>query len=310
VEENHIDVNKPSDQPGVPAAHDDGTAIVKPTTEDHVARAERFHQLHDAPRPFRLVNAWDRFSTRVFILAGAPAVGTSSFAVALAHGYQDGQRIPWAVARDVVADLVDAAGDVPVTADIEAGQGPAPSDVTTAVDDVITAGAVGVNIEDSLPEARGELFTIEDQCGRLRAARAAAERRSLPLFINARCDVYFGARLAETERPQQLIERATAYAEAGASGVFVPGLADLDVLARLCDTVGVPVNVMVRPGLPSVEALAGVGVRRISQGGASFLLAAGYLERMTRTFLEGPYETAGGDVVPAMHLVRKLVTRP
>jgi 2-methylisocitrate lyase-like PEP mutase family enzyme len=283
---------------------------VKPATEDHVARAERFHRLHDAPRPFRLVNAWDRFSARVFGLAGAPAVGTSSFAVALAHGYQDGQRIPWAVARDVVADIVDAAGDVPVTADIEAGQGPSPADVAAAVDDVITAGAVGVNIEDSLPEAPGQLFTIEDQCDRLRAARAAAERRSLPLFINARCDVYFGARLDGTERPRQLLERATAYAEAGASGVFVPGLADLDVLARLCGTVGVPVNVMVQPGLPGVEALASVGVRRISQGGASILLAAGYLERMTRAFLEGPYETAGGDVVPAVHLVRNLVTRP
>jgi 2-methylisocitrate lyase-like PEP mutase family enzyme len=206
--------------------------------------------------------------------------------------------------------MVDAAGDVPVTADIEAGRGPAPSDVATTVDNVITAGAVGVNLEDSLPEARGELFTTEAQYDRLRAARAAAERRSLPLFINARCDVYFGARLAETEQPQRLLERATAYAEAGASGVFVPGLTDLDILARLCDTVGVAVNVMAYPGLPSVEALASVGVRRISQGGASFLLTAGYLERATRAFLEGPFETAGGDVVPAVHLVRDLATRP
>jgi 2-methylisocitrate lyase-like PEP mutase family enzyme len=284
--------------------------LEREVNDDHVARAERFHRLHDGPGPLRLVNAWDRLSAHVFRLAGAPAVATSSFAVALARGYKDGQRIPWAVVRDVVADIVDAAGDVPVTADIEAGQGPAPSDVATAVDDMITAGAVGVNIEDSLPGAPGELFTTEAQRDRLRAARAAAERRSLPLFINARCDVYFGARLAEPERPQQLLQRATAYVEAGASGVFVPGLTDLDVLAKLSETVGVPVNVMVSPGLPSAEDLAGAGVRRISQGGSSFLLAAGYLERMAKAFLEGPYETAGGDVVPAVHLVRKLITRP
>lgn len=283
---------------------------MRPATEDHVARAELFHRLHEGPQPLRLVNAWDRFSARVFTLAGAPAIATSSFAVALTRGYQDGERIPWTVAREVVADMVDAVGDVPVTADIEAGRGPAPSDVATAVDDTITAGAVGVNIEDSLPETRGELFTTEAQCDRLRAARAAAERRSLPLFINARCDVYFGARLPAAQRPQRLLERAAAYAETGASGVFVPGLTDLDLLARLCDTVGVPVNVMVSPGLPSVEALASVGVRRISQGGASFLLTAGYLERTTRAFLEGPHETAGGDVVPAVHLVRDLTTRP
>ena len=229
--------------------------------------------------------------------------------MALARGYQDGQRIPWAVVRDVVADIVDAAGDVPVTADIEAGQGTAPSQVATAVDDMITAGTVGVNIEDGRPDAPGELFTTDAQCDRLRAARAAAERRSLPLFINARCDVYFGAQIAETERLRQLRERAAAYSEAGASGVFVPGLTDLDVLAELCETVDVPVNVMVSPGLPSVEDLAGAGVRRVSQGGAGFLLATGYLERMTKAFLEGPYETAGGDVVPAVHLVPELVTR-
>ncbi len=277
----------------------------------HVARAERFQRLHDAATPLRLANAWDRFSARVFTLAGAPAVGTSSFAVALARGYQDGQQIPWATVLDVVADMVDAAGDVPVTADIEAGQGSAPSDVATAVDDVITVGAVGVNIEDGRPDARGELFSIEAQCDRLRAARAAAERRSLPLFINARCDVYFGARLAAgVERPQELLERATAYAEAGAGGVFVPGLTDLDVLAALCKTAGVPVNVMVQPGLPSVEALADAGVRRISQGGSGFLLAAGYLERTAKAFLEGPCETAGGDVTPAVRLIPKLATRP
>lgn len=297
--------SEPAGQPG-----DDRTAAVTPATEDHVARAERFRRLHDGPAPLRLVNAWDRFSARVFTLAGAPALGTSSFAVALARGYQDGQRIPWALARDAVADIVDAAGDVPVTADIEAGQGPAPADVATAVDDVITAGAVGVNIEDSLKEAPGELFTTEAQCDRLRAARGAAQRRSLPLFINARCDVYFGASVPEAERPRELLERAAAYAEAGASGVFVPGLTDIGVLASLCKTAGVPVNVMVWPGLPNVEALAGAGVRRISQGGVSFLLAAGYLERMTKAYLEGPYEAAGGDVAPAMHLLPNLATRP
>jgi 2-methylisocitrate lyase-like PEP mutase family enzyme len=282
---------------------------VKPATDDHIARAKRFHALHDRSRPLRIVNAWDRFSARVFTLADAPAIGTSSFAVALAQGYQDGQRIPWSDVRDVVSDIVMAAGDVPVTADIEAGQGPALPDVEAAVGDAIACGAVGVNIEDSVPDAPGELFTIPVQCDRLRAARAAAESRSLPLFINARCDVYFGDGLAEREHLKQLLERTLAYANAGASGVFVPGVVDLDVLARLCDTVGVPVNVMVWPGLPSVEALSSVGVRRISQGGASFFLAAGYFERMTRTYLTGPYETAGGDVDPAVHLVSHLVTR-
>ncbi len=278
-------------------------------SREQVARAERFHRLHVTSTPLRLVNAWDRFSARVFALAGAPAIGTSSFAVALARGYRDGERIPWAVAREVAAEIVDAAGDLPVTADIESGRGRTPPDVAAAVDDVISDGAVGVNIEDSLPEIPGELFSTEDQCDRLRAARVAADRRSLPVFINARCDVYFGAKLADAERSPQLLDRAAAYAESGASGIFVPGLIDLDLLATLCHSVNVPVNVMMCPGLPSFEALASVGVSRISQGAASFVLAAGFLERTTKAFLEGPHETVGGDVEPAAHLVPNLVTR-
>jgi 2-methylisocitrate lyase-like PEP mutase family enzyme len=281
-----------------------------PANQEQVARAERFHRLHETPTPLRLVNAWDRFSARVFSLAGAPAIGTSSFAVALAHGYWDGQQISWTVAREVVAEIVNAAGDLPVTADIESGRGHTPSEVATTVDDVISVGAVGVNIEDSLPGSPGELFAPETQCDRLRAARAAAERRSLPLFINARCDVYFGAQVADAERPRQLLGRAGAYAESGASGLFVPGLTDLDLLATLCESVDVPVSVMMLPGLPSIGALTTVGVRRISQGGASFVLAAGFLERTTKAFLEGSLETVGGDVEPAGHLIPDLVTRP
>jgi 2-methylisocitrate lyase-like PEP mutase family enzyme len=283
--------------------------VTKRASEGQRARAERFHRLHEPANPLRLVNAWDRFSARIFTLAGAPAIGSSSFAVALARGYRDGQRIPWAIARDVVAEIVAAAGEVPVTADIESGQGAAPEDVAAAVEDVIDAGAVGVNIEDSSPDSPGELFSTEAQCERLRAARAAAEGRSLPLFINARCDVFFGARLADADRADQLFERVAGYAAAGASGVFVPGLVDLAVLATLCDKVPLPVNVMLAPGLPSVDTLAGAGVRRISQGAAGFLLAAGYLERTTKAFLHGPYESAGGDVQPAVHLIADLTAR-
>lgn len=281
--------------------------LVDPAGDEQVARAECFHRLHHASSPLRLFNAWDHFSARVFTLAGAAAIGTSSFAVALARGYTDGQRIPWTVARHAIAEIVDAAGNVPVTADIESGQGPAPDDVATAIDDVMVAGVVGVNIEDSRPEAPGELFTTGDQCDRLRAARGAAERRSLPLFINARCDVYFGAHLPDTERLHHLLERATAYVEAGASGVFVPGLTDLDVLARLCDAIRVPVNVMLGPGIPGTSALADAGVRRISQGGMSFLQAAASLERAAKNYLAGYEETI--DAVPAAHLLSELATR-
>lgn len=277
-------------------------------TIDQTARAEAFRELHAGPAPLRLVNAWDALTARVFALAGAPAVGTSSFAVALSRGHPDGQRLPWTTVRTTIAEIVDAAGDVPVTADIEAGQGPSPEEVARAVTDVIEAGAVGVNIEDSLPDVPGRLVDVAAQCERLAAARASADATPVPLFVNARCDVWFGADApsGSGDRLSEGLARAAAYVEAGADGVFLPGLVDAGTLATICREIAAPVNVMLWPGLPPVDELAAIGVRRISQGGAAFLLDVGYLEQMTKAFLEGPHDQAGGDVVPAFHLIGSL----
>lgn len=280
-----------------------------PTPTAQAKRAEAFRHLHAGPDPLRLVNAWDGLSARVFARAGAPAIGTSSFGVALANGYQDGQRIPWSRVCQVVADIVAAAGEVPVTADIEAGQGADPEDVARSVSDVLTAGAVGVNIEDSNPAAARTLFDVDAQARRLAAAREVGEEMGVRLFVNARCDVYFGAPIEPDDRLPEALRRAQAYLEAGADGLFLPGLVDLDALRTVVDQVPAPVNVFVWPGLPPVDELAAIGVRRISQGASAFLLDVGYLDRTTRAFLDGPHETAGGDVAPAFHLVDELVHR-
>jgi 2-methylisocitrate lyase-like PEP mutase family enzyme len=277
-------------------------------TMDQTARAKVFRELHTGPGPLRLVNAWDALSARVFALAGAPAMGTSSFAVALSRGRPDGQQLPWATVRTAIAEMVEAAGDVPVSADIEAGQGSSPDDVARAVTEVIEVGAVGVNIEDTLPDVPGRLVDTAAQCDRLAAARASAAATSVPLFVNARCDIWFGsAAPSGSDDPlAEALTRAAAYVEAGADGVFFPGLVDAGELATLCREIAAPVNVMAWPGLPPVDELAALGVRRISQGATAFLLDVGYLERTTKAYLEGPHDQAGGDVVPAFHLIAAL----
>src|SRR5262245_50994332 len=134
--------------------------------------ATTFRRLHDAPRPLRLANAWDAVSARVLALAGAPAVATSSFAVAFAQGYADGENIPWAdVCRTVEA--IVAAVEVPVTVDIEAGGGPDPGDIERATADVVRLGAIGINLEDSLNGEHARLFEVDRQCERLAAARSS-----------------------------------------------------------------------------------------------------------------------------------------
>ena len=266
-------------------------------------RADTFRRLHDGPGVLRLANAWDHLSARVFALAGAPALGTSSFAVALANGYADGENIPWARVREVVASIVGAV-DVPVSVDVEAGQGEAPDAVASAVADVVSAGAVGINLEDGNPTAPGALFDVAAQSARIAAARAGGGNG---LFINARCDVWFGADLADDERLDDGLRRARGYLDAGADGVFFPGLVDLDTLRTVvAELAPAPVNVMLWPGLPQVEQLEAAGVRRLSQGGSSFLVATGALEAMTRRFLEGEPERFGADTVPAFHLIPAL----
>jgi 2-methylisocitrate lyase-like PEP mutase family enzyme len=177
----------------------------------------------------RLVNAWDAVSARVLALAGAPAIATSSFAVAFAHGYADGEHIPWAaVCR--TAEAIVAAVEVPVSVDIEAGQGSEARAVEAAVADIVAAGAVGINLEDGRRDEPGRLFDADRQCERIAAAREAG---GAPLFINARCDVFFGSDVAEGARVDEALSRAADYLAAGADGIFLPGLVDLDHIRRV-----------------------------------------------------------------------------
>jgi len=272
------------------------------------AAAAAFHDLHRGPAPLRLVNAWDALSARVFALAGAPAIATSSFAVALSHGYDDGQHVPWSTVTATVREIVGAT-DVPVTVDIEAGQGSTPDAVASAVADVLDAGAVGINLEDGVPGSPGELFDEQAQADRIAAARATADRHGIRLFVNARTDVFFGAAIPAEDQADAVVRRARHYVDAGADGIFVPGLVDRAVLEQVTGAVTEPINVMLWPGLPPLAELTAVGVRRISQGAGTFLVAAGQLEAMTRAYLEGEPDQFGGEATPAYHLLGDLSYR-
>ncbi|MFE3451245.1 isocitrate lyase/phosphoenolpyruvate mutase family protein [Nonomuraea sp. NPDC059194] len=226
-------------------------------------KALLFRSLHVPGSPLLLANAWDAASARIVEAAGAPAVATTSAGVAWSLGAADGDRLGADLALGLIA-RVAAAVDVPVTADIESGFADDPEGVGRTVRGVLEAGAVGVNLEDAHHGGPSPLRPVEDQVVRLAAARAAADEAGIPLFVNARVDTYLGgsADLGET------LERVAAYVEAGADGVFVPGLLDLRAITTVVEKAGVPVNVLVGPGAPDVAALAGCGVARISLGSA------------------------------------------
>jgi len=228
-------------------------------------RAQQFRDLHD--RLVVLPNAWDACSAAIVAAAGAAAVATTSGGVAWSLGRGDGELLAREETAEVVRRIAQAV-DVPVTADVEGGYGPAPEDVARTVGLVVSAGAVGLNVEDFDPGA-GSFHPVDAQVARIVAAREAAAAAGLPgIVVNARTDVYLQGVGAAGGRFDETVERARRYVAAGADCVFVPGLLDLPELARLARAVPAPINAMAVPGGPSVAALAGAGVRRVSLGTA------------------------------------------
>lgn len=227
-------------------------------------RARLLRSYHDG-RGLVLANAWDAGSAVVIADAGALAIGTTSAGVSWALGRPDGQRLTRDDMVQAVRRIVDAV-DIPVTADIEGGYGPAPQDVDATVTAVLAAGAVGINLEDSR-DVGGPLFSAEEQADRIRAARQAAVTSEVPdTVINARTDVFLFAIGEPDGRLDEVHRRAESYAEAGADCLFVPGLLDLAALESLVGALPLPVNAMAGPGGPSVEELRSAGVQRISVG--------------------------------------------
>ncbi|MEV0444847.1 isocitrate lyase/phosphoenolpyruvate mutase family protein [Streptomyces spectabilis] len=228
--------------------------------------ATAFRDLHVPGSPLVLPNAWDAASARLVETAGAAAVATTSAGLAWALGAGDGDRLTRDQALGAVARIVDAVS-VPVTADVESGYAEDAAGVADTVRAVLAAGAVGVNIEDGRYAGGEPLRPVAEQAGRIAAARGAADAAGVPLFVNARVDTYLrGVGEEARERLELTLERAAAFLDAGADGVFVPGVVDPETVGALVAKVDGPVNVMAGPGAPPVARLAALGVARISVG--------------------------------------------
>lgn len=232
--------------------------------------ANDFAKLHIKGNPVIIFNVWDAGTAKAAQEIGAKAVATGSWAVAAANGFADGENIPLDL---VIANLerITASVDIPVSVDFEGGYAVEPDGLRENIKRVIDAGAIGVNFEDRIVAGEG-LYSIDKQCERIRVLREAAGDADIPLFINARTDVVLPLDTAtHTEAHlQEMIERSKAYAEAGASGFFAPGLVNSAFIGRLCEISPLPVNILIWPGIPSSKELADLGVARISYGGGSY----------------------------------------
>jgi 2-methylisocitrate lyase-like PEP mutase family enzyme len=213
---------------------------------------DAFRRLHAGPEVLVLANCWDAGTARLIASLGARAIATSSAGVAWSHGHRDGDALP----LDALVATVRAIArviDMPLSVDVEGGYVSAVDSIAAVVD----AGAVGVNLEDGV----GAPALLAEKIAAVRA-------RGLDVFVNARTDVYLRGLAAPEARVAETIVRARRYRDAGADGLFVPGVIAADEIAAIAAEVALPLNVLARPGLPSAAELASLGVRRLSSGSA------------------------------------------
>ncbi|HEY6066797.1 MAG TPA: isocitrate lyase/phosphoenolpyruvate mutase family protein [Thermoanaerobaculia bacterium] len=227
--------------------------------------AKAFRRLHEEGL-LVLPNAWDAGTARLVESAGARAIATSSAAVAWSHGFPDGDRLPVEILVATVSEIARVV-KVPVSVDVEGGYSSDPAQVAENVSAVIDAGGVGINVEDGTEDPDVLAAKIEH-------VKRAASRRGADLFVNARTDVYLKNLAPADRRLDETLARAKRYREAGADGIFVPGVTDPSEIRTIAASVARPLNVLARPGLPPASQLQALGVRRLSAG--SWIASAAY----------------------------------
>ena len=233
---------------------------------NQITLAEDFSALHKKGDPIILYNIWDAGSAGAVLAAGAKALATGSAPVAMAQGFGDGQNIPMQAALDNAGRIVGAV-DIPVSLDFEGGYAQDPADIAANAQRALETGVVGFNFEDQIVGTK-DLYDIETQAARVAALREGSDAAGIPAFINARTDIFLKAH-PDTHSDEMLndaLARAKAYADAGASGFFAPGLKDTGLIARLCEGTDLPVNIIALPGTPDTATLASLGVARVSYG--------------------------------------------
>ncbi|AUM70564.1 isocitrate lyase/PEP mutase family protein [Pseudomonas fluorescens] len=244
-------------------------------------KVARFTESHRKGNPLLLYNAWDAGSAKSIFDCGAKAVATSSWAMARAQGYRDGEMIPFSLVAQLTERIVRAV-DAPVSLDFEGGYcGDDDSELVFNVLELLSLGITGLNFEDRIVKGQG-LYGIDHQANRIAILREAANTRGASLFINARTDLFLKKDGKPEDYMDDAIKRAQAYAAAGASGFFIPGLVEDHLIREICDNTSLPVNVMLLSGMSSIRSLSKLGVARISFGPTPYVQTMSVLQSAAR----------------------------
>lgn len=247
-----------------------------------MSKFDDFAKLHVAGSPLVLFNAWDAGSAVAVAKSGARAIATGSASVSMANGFGDGQEVPIELALSNASRIVGAV-DLPVTVDFEGGYSSDATGLTANGQRLVATGAIGCNFEDQVV-GTDRLYDIAEQTDRLAALRKGVGR---DFFINMRTDIFLKAKpeTHDSTLADSAIERGKAYADAGANGFFIPGLADLALVERISSAVPLPVNAMHLPGGPTRSQWADAGIARISHGPFPYMAMQEWLTEKARAAL-------------------------
>ncbi|MEO3402369.1 isocitrate lyase/phosphoenolpyruvate mutase family protein [Mucilaginibacter sp. CAU 1740] len=227
---------------------------------------QKFNQLHQQATPLLLGNIWDLPSAKMFEAAGYQAIGTSSQALALANGYDDGEQLPFerlvAVAKKVVETV-----NIPFTVDIEGGYDRSVKGIIANIQKLADAGVSGINIEDTVAGQTRELLPADDFAKTITAIADHLSRTNIKLFLNIRTD---GFLLGLPNALDETLSRIKLYENTGASGIFTPCITAPDDIKAVVNATVLPINVMCMPQLPGFDELTQLGVKRLSMGGFLF----------------------------------------
>ena len=240
--------------------------------------------LHHNGKILVLPNIWDPFGAVLLESLGYSAVATASASIAFSNGYADGENIPFKELLEILRKIVSSV-KIPVTADIESGYATNMSMLSKNMKRLIEAGIAGINIEDSDHNDKN-LRSIVTQCKMISRIRNIALKMGVPLFINARTDVYIKSHdLSPEEKLAETIRRGKAYKDAGADGFYPIFIKEEIIIESIVKEVGLPVNILMLPGIPDFERLQALGIARVSLGPGFFKIAVNAMKDLAENLL-------------------------
>ena len=248
------------------------------------SKGKILYDLHHNGNLLILPNVWESLGAAMLEDIGYPAVATASGATAFSNGYHDGEKIPFNDLLNILQRIVNSV-NVPVTADIESGYAGDNATLAENIRRVIGIGIAGINFEDSHHDEQ-KLIPIDEQCEKIFLIKKVSTEMGMPLFINARTDVYIKRNnLSDEEKLSQTLLRGKAYKDAGANGLYPIFLKDKNTISTIIKEVDLPVNILLLPGIPNFNELKEIGVARLSLGPGFLKVAINAMKNVAEKLL-------------------------